>query len=101
MYTILTFSQIASSVTCIIAALLFLIKPIRNGILGLGKIQNGQKCLLRSAMLSIYYKNLENRTIRQYEYENFIYLYQAYKELGGNSFIDKIKSEVNTWEIIS
>lgn len=65
------------------------------------KIANGQKCQLRSEMLRIYYKNKDTDKIRQYEYENFTYLYQAYKALKGNSFIEKIYKEVQTWEIIS
>lgn len=65
------------------------------------KIANGQKCQLRSDMLNIYYHNLESGEIRQYEYENFVYLYEAYKALKGNSFIDKIYEEVKTWKIVS
>ena len=64
------------------------------------KIANGQKCQLRSDMLSIYYRNLEKEEIRQYEYENFVYMYEAYKALKGNSFIDKIYEEVKTWKVI-
>jgi hypothetical protein len=64
------------------------------------KIANGQKCQLRSDMLSIYYRNLEMEEIRQYEYENFVYMYEAYKALKGNSFIDKIYEEVKTWKVI-
>ena len=51
-------------------------------------------------MLQIYYRNREKGIIHQYEYENFVFLYEAYKALKGNSFIDKIYSEVKTWEII-
>ena len=65
------------------------------------KISNGTKCQLRSEMLRIYYHNYQSGTIRQYEYENFVALYEAYKALGGNSFIDKIYAEVKTWEVIS
>lgn len=65
------------------------------------KIANGEKCQLRSDMLQIYYHNREKKTIRQYEYENFVYMYEAYKALKGNSFIDKIYKEVQTWEVIS
>lgn len=64
------------------------------------RVANGQKCLLRTDMLQIYYHNRENRTIRQYEYENFVFLYEAYKALKGNSFIDKIYEEVHEWEIV-
>lgn len=65
------------------------------------KIINGMKCQLRSDMLVIYYHNREARTIRQYEYENFVKCYEAYKALKGNSFIDKIYKEVQSWEVIS
>lgn len=61
----------------------------------------GIKCLLRSEMLRTYYGNKETGTIRQYELENFIKLYQAYKALKGNSFIDKIHKEVMTWEVVT
>lgn len=65
------------------------------------KIANGQKCQLRSEMLRTYYKRREAGKIRQYEYENFVYCYEAYKALRGNSFIDKIYKEIQTWEIVS
>ena len=65
------------------------------------KVCNGQKCLLRSDMLNIYYHNREKKVIRQYEYENFVMLYEAYKALKGNSFIDKIYSEVKEWEVVT
>lgn len=61
----------------------------------------GEKCLLRSEMLHTYYKHLESKKIRQYEFENFIKLYEAYKSLGGNSFIDVVYEEVKEWKIIS
>ena len=62
---------------------------------------NGMKCLLRSEMLRTYYHNKDREKIRQYELENFVFLYKAYKALKGNSFIDKINDEVMTWEIIT
>lgn len=65
------------------------------------KVANGQRCQLRSEMLQIYYRNKDSKKIRQYEYENFVYLYEAYKALKGNSFIDKIYEEVHSWEIVT
>lgn len=81
-----------------IGVLLGVIVPV---IVCVVKIANGQKCLLRTDMLQIYYHNRETGVIRQYEYENFVMLYEAYKALKGNSFIDKIYSEVKTWEIVT
>ena len=65
------------------------------------KLVNGQKCQLRSEMLQVYYHNKDTTKIRQYEYENFVFLYEAYKALKGNSFIDKIYEEVKKWEVIT
>lgn len=81
-----------------IGVLLGVVIPV---IISVQKIKNGMKCQLRNEMLQIYYHNREKKTIRQYEYENFVYLYEAYKSLKGNSFIDKIYKEVQEWEVIS
>ena len=81
-----------------IGVLLGVIVPV---IISVRKITNGTKCQLRSEMLRIYYRHHQTGEIRQYEYENFVLLYEAYKALKGNSFIDKIYSEVQSWEINS
>jgi ABC-type lipoprotein release transport system permease subunit len=81
-----------------IGILLGVIIPV---IVCVNKIANGTKCQLRSEMLRIYYHHRESNKIRQYEYENFVLLYEAYKVLKGNSFIDKIYKEVQTWEVVS
>ena len=80
-----------------IGILLGVIIPI---IVWVHKIAEGTKCQLRSEMLRIYYRNREKQTIHQYEYENFVFLYEAYKALKGNSFIDKIYKEIQSWEIV-
>lgn len=81
-----------------IGVLIGVIVPV---IASINKISNGTKCQLRSEMLRIYYHNIKTGEIRQYEYENFIMLYEAYKALKGNSFIDKIYDEVKSLDIIS
>lgn len=67
----------------------------------LRKVADGIRCLLRSKMLEIYYRNEDVETIRQYEKENFVHLYDAYKALKGNSFVDDISDEVRTWKVIT
>ena len=99
-----SFSQLAalcSEITVILAAVAMLVKPLRSKLLGLDKLTDALKCQLRHDMLHTYYRHREGRTIRQYELENFLYLYRRYKALGGNSFIDRIKSEIDEWEVIS
>lgn len=79
-----------------IGVLLGVIIPV---IISIRKIANGTRCQLRSEMLRLYYHHRDSKTIRQFEYENFVFLYEAYKALKGNSFIDRIYSEVKTWRI--
>ena len=85
----------------LVAEISVLIGVITPVIVSVIKISNGTKCQLRSEMLRIYYHHFETKRIRQYEYENFVMLYEAYKALKGNSFIDKIYTEFKTWEIIT
>ena len=76
-------------------------KPLREKLLGLDKLTDALKCQLRHDMLHTYYRHREDKTIRQYEMEDFLLLYRGYKALGGNSFIDRIKSEIDEWEVVS
>lgn len=99
--TFFTFVQYASGISTIIGLIIFLVTPIRERVLGFKAVKNAQKCQLRADMLSIYYDNREGHTIRQYEFENFVYEYEAYKAMKGNSFIDKIYEEVKQWEVIT
>ena len=75
-------AALCSEVTVILAAVAMLVKP-------------------RHDMLHTYYRHREDKTIRQYEMEDFLLLYRGYKALGGNSFIDRIKSEIDEWEVVS
>lgn len=95
-------AQICGFITAIAAAAALFVKPLRAKLFGLNEIREGQKCLLRSEMLQIYYKGKENNNVlRQYEFENFCLLYAAYKAEKGNSFIDKINHEVQEMEVIT
>ncbi len=80
-----------------IGVLLGVIVPV---IISMRKISTGVKCQLRSEMLRIYYHNIKTGKIRQFEYENFVMLYEAYKALKGNSFIDKIYEEIHSLDIV-
>lgn len=100
--SIATIAQYCSFLTTIAAAVVLFVKPIRNRLFGLSDIREGQKCLLRSAMLAIYYKGKENGgVLQQYDFENFCLLYAAYKAEHGNTFIDKVQHEVQEMEVVS
>lgn len=90
-----------ASVIALILETISLIGLIVSFIVIIRKIIEGVRCQLRSEMLRCYYRNRETRKIRQYELENFVKLYNAYKALKGNSFIDKIYSEVMEFEVIT
>lgn len=90
-----------TSIVTLIGEIGVLVSAVIPMLITIRKISNGTKCQLRSEMLRIYYHHRETGVIRQHEYENFVFLYEAYKALKGNSFIDKIYSEVKTWEVIS
>jgi len=114
-------AQVASYITTIAAAVVLLVRPLRERVVGmkkaqeeqrlllekaqkeqrelLNKTQDGQRCLLRSDMLRIYYRHKDERKIRQYEYENFLMEYEAYKALNGNSFVEYIYNEMREWEV--
>lgn len=89
-----------TTVTTLIAEIGVLLGVIIPVISTVRKIADGQRCQLRSEMLRIYYHAKKTGEIHQYEYENFVMLYDAYKALKGNSFIDKIYKEVQEFEII-
>lgn len=101
MTILLTAAQIASAITGIVAGVILLVKPLRERVTGARELRDGLRCQLRSDMLHTYYKHKDEGKIRQYEMENFIMEYKAYKTLGGNSFIDIINTEVKTWEVLS
>lgn len=92
---------IIGALASIISSAVILIKPLRYRVFCICDIVNGLKCVLRSDMLRLYYKNCERETIRQHEMENFVTEYRAYKALGGNSFIDKIYDKVVKWKTLT
>ena len=65
------------------------------------KLTKGIRCQLRHDMLQIYYRYEEKEEIPQYQYENFARMYEAYKALKGNSFVDKIYKDIQEWEVVS
>lgn len=90
-----------SPITAIITEVGILLSVLTPCVVIIVCLINGMRCLLRSEMLRTYYHNSDRKKIRQYEKENFVFLYKAYKALKGNSFIDDIYKEVRTWDVIS
>lgn len=97
--TLKEFAAIALSITQIATCAVLLIRPLREWVMGARQMREGQRCLLRSQIVRIYYHNIHDHVLRQYEYENLVACYKAYKKLGGNSFIDHIYAEMQSWSV--
>lgn len=97
--TLTDIAAVALCITQIATCGALLIKPLRERIMGVEDVREGQRCLLRSQIVRIYYHNLGAQTLRQYEYELLVACYKAYKRLKGNSFIDHIYQEMQTWTV--
>lgn len=94
-------SKVLSHIMGLLAFAALIVKPAREWLFGLRDVREAQKCQLRSDMLRMYYRHRDEHKIRQYEKENFLYEYAAYKALGGNSFVDDIEKEVRKWDVLS
>ena len=93
--------QVLSLITSLAAAAAIIVKPIREKLFDTKTTKEGQRCMLRAEMLSIYYRGQDaGGKLRQYDYQNFVLLYAAYKALDGNSFIDSINTKVKDMEVI-
>lgn len=63
-------------------------------------ILKGIKCSLRNDMLDIWDKCKETKQITRYQLQSFLYSYDLYKKLKGNSFIDEIKERIEKFDVI-
>ena len=92
-------AEVARDIAALAALGALLITPIRKRLFADKEARDGQLCLLRSEIVRIYYRHLEERRMRQYEYENMSYCYKAYKAPGGNTFIEHIYAEMQEWTV--
>lgn len=89
----------AADLCAIITLVTLFVRPVRNWLFGAEKAREGQRCLLRSEIVKIYYRNQKDKCLQEYEYKNMTQCYKAYKSLGGNSFIDHIYNEMQEWTV--
>ena len=92
--------QAAKDICSIATCAALVIRPLREWLLGTDSIREGQRCLLRSEIVRIYYRHQSDKQLREYEFKNMQQCYDAYKVLKGNSFIDRIYGQMQEWEII-
>lgn len=90
----------ASELMAIFTLLAFLVRPLRERIFADKAAREGMQCLLRSEIVRTYYRHLDDKQMREYEFENLSKCYKAYTKNGGNSFVNHIYEEMETWTIV-
>lgn len=55
--------------------------------------------MMRNDIKDIYYRNKDNRTLKEYERQSLDYLVKGYEEMGGNSFVADIYQEMRKWSV--
>lgn len=63
-------------------------------------IHRGIKCTLRNDIVEIYETCKPTKEITKFQYETVCLSYEEYKKLKGNSFVDKLMSELETFKIV-
>lgn len=66
----------------------------------LEKNDEATACILRHQITSTYETYLKERKLPSHTKQDICYLYEKYIELGGNSYIKQIYSDMMTWEVI-
>ena len=64
-------------------------------------LQTATQDMMRQRIMSIYNKNKTMATLTDYDREVLDKLYDDYKKIGGNSYIDKFYSIMKKWEVIA
>lgn len=103
--------RVAQGLVALIALLAIFVKPFRLWFFNTKNRKTAEekkdkerdeaiRCTLRNIMTQFYYSHKAQCELHQYEYENIAKVYQAYKTMGGNSFVDKIWEEIQDWTIV-
>lgn len=104
METIQIVCAVAQGLLSLVTGVVLCVKPIREKIIGRRREEaeerEATKCLLRNDIVEIYFHKCDKAQLHQFEYENLAMLYDSYKKLGGNSFVDKIWENIQSWEIV-
>lgn len=103
--------KVAQGLVALVALLAIFVKPFRLWFFNMKNRKTAEekkdkdrdeaiRCTLRNIITQFYYGHRVQSELHQYEYENIAKVYQAYKKMGGNSFVDKIWEEIQEWTIV-
>ena len=56
--------------------------------------------LLRHEIVNVYVQHNESKTIPFFLKESVLIIYEVYKALGGNSFVEQLIREIKTWTVV-
>ena len=62
-------------------------------------LKEGVLCLLRVKLIEYHTKYTQNNKISSHGLENWLLMYKAYKSLGGNGMVDRMKEEIEELHI--
>lgn len=63
-------------------------------------IHRGIKCTLRNDIVEIYEDCKNKKEITKFQYETACLSFQEYKRLNGNSFVEKLMKDLETFRIV-
>ena len=58
------------------------------------------RAMLRNNITSMYYKHVDIKTLREYEFEEMIQEAEVYFKLGGNSYVRELYEKMCEWDVI-
>lgn len=93
------------SLTALFAAVIGMVKPLRKWLMGhfsagtkidtsLTLLKEAITAVTRNDLTEIYDRAIDRGFIGDYERENFLKMYKAYSDLGGNSYIHEIYQQI-------
>ena len=102
---------ITGAVSLIVGLLIFMVQQLyrdnkrlredrkQSNLVKQNAIQEALCCLLRVKLIEYHDKYMELEEIPSYAYQNWVMMYGAYKDLGGNGMITKMDKEIKSLPI--
>lgn len=93
---------IGGALLTLISLLGMVYRALRKVNMSISAFAEGLMSLLRSDIMSIYYRHCdeEEPTLREYERKNLDALFSAYEKAGGNSFVaDLYNDQMRHWHV--
>jgi len=101
MLTVIITCVITTSVGAIVGALIQkLLNRTNKAILNEKTERKAIVALLRHEIVNVYVAHKDKKEIPFFLKESTLIIYEVYKALGGNSFIEQIIAEIKQWKVI-